>query len=53
MDDAEAGRPKVETWEVFCKELRDQVLPCNTTWVARESIKKLKHTGTVESMFVN
>lgn len=39
VDDAEEGCPKVETWEVFCKELCDQFLPCNIAWVARDSKK--------------
>ncbi|XP_062075806.1 uncharacterized protein LOC133779926 [Humulus lupulus] len=46
-DDANAGQPTIKTWEVLKKELKDQFLPCNTTWVARESLKKLKHMGTV------
>lgn len=46
-DDAYAGRPKIERWEVLKKELKDQFLPCKTAWVARDSLKKLKHTGTV------
>ena len=46
-DDASAGRPRIETWEALKKELKDQFLPCNTAWVARESLKKLRHTGTV------
>ncbi|KAK4381993.1 RNA-directed DNA polymerase [Sesamum angolense] len=29
------------------KELKDQFLPCNTSWLARESLRKLKHRGTV------
>lgn len=29
------------------KELKDQFLPLNTAWVARESFKNLKHTSTV------
>ena len=45
-DDAYAGRPKIERWEVLKKELKDQFLPCKTAWVARDSLKKLKHTGT-------
>ncbi|KAI9193973.1 hypothetical protein LWI28_001930 [Acer negundo] len=28
------------------KELKDQFLPCNTSWLARESLKKLKQTGS-------
>ena len=46
-DDACAGRPIIETWEALKKELRDQFLPCNTAWVARESLKKIKHSGSV------
>ncbi|KAL0320178.1 UNVERIFIED_CONTAM: hypothetical protein Sradi_5279300 [Sesamum radiatum] len=46
-DDASANREKVETWEVLKKELKEQFLPCNTSWVARESLRNLRHTGTV------
>ncbi|KAL0343011.1 UNVERIFIED_CONTAM: hypothetical protein Sangu_1188500 [Sesamum angustifolium] len=38
---------RIETWEVLKKELKDQFLPCNTSWLARESLRNLKHTGTV------
>ncbi|KAL0302201.1 UNVERIFIED_CONTAM: hypothetical protein Sangu_3113900 [Sesamum angustifolium] len=34
-------------WDVMKKELKDQFLPCNTSWLARESIRKLKHAGIV------
>lgn len=40
-------RPKIETWESLKKELKEQFLPCNASWLARESLKRLKHTGTV------
>ncbi|KAL0339422.1 UNVERIFIED_CONTAM: hypothetical protein Sangu_1464300 [Sesamum angustifolium] len=46
-DDASANRERIETWEVLKKELKDQFLPCNTSWLARESLRNLKHTGTV------
>ncbi|KAL0405981.1 UNVERIFIED_CONTAM: hypothetical protein Slati_3912000, partial [Sesamum latifolium] len=42
-----SNRDKIETWDVLKKELKDQFLPCNTSWLARESLRKLKHTGTV------
>ena len=29
------------------KELKDQFLPMNTAWMARESLKKLKQMGSV------
>lgn len=46
-DNASAGRPKMETLEVLKKKLKDQFLPYNTGWIARESLKKLKYTGSV------
>ncbi|XP_059437724.1 uncharacterized protein LOC132170646 [Corylus avellana] len=46
-EDDDSGRPKITNWEALRKELRDQFLPCNTAWVARDSLKKLKHTTSV------
>ena len=46
-DDADVGRGKIDLWGVLKKELKDQFLPTNTAWVARDSLKKLKQTGTV------
>ena len=46
-DDADAGRGKIESWEALKKELKDQFLPTNTDWVARDALKKLRQTGTV------
>ena len=42
-DDAESGRPQITTWETLKKELKDQFLPTNTAWVAREALKRLRH----------
>ena len=46
-DDAESGRPQITTWETLKKELKNQFLPTNTAWVAREALKRLRHIGTV------
>ncbi|KAL0421314.1 UNVERIFIED_CONTAM: hypothetical protein Slati_3154300 [Sesamum latifolium] len=46
-NDASVNREKIKTWDVLKKELKDQFLPCNTSWLARESLRKLKHSGTV------
>ncbi|XP_012838926.1 PREDICTED: uncharacterized protein LOC105959382 [Erythranthe guttata] len=46
-DDASANRVKIETWEVLKRELKEQFLPCNLGWIARESLRQLKHKGTV------
>ncbi|KAL0307239.1 UNVERIFIED_CONTAM: hypothetical protein Sradi_6141200 [Sesamum radiatum] len=46
-DDASVNRDKIEMWDVLKKELKDQFLPYNTSWLARESLRKLKHAGTV------
>ncbi|GFS34431.1 hypothetical protein Acr_00g0034000 [Actinidia rufa] len=37
-------RPVVETWDILKKELKDQFRPCNSSWVARESLQGLRHT---------
>ena len=34
-------------WEILKKELKDQFLPTNTSWMARESLKELKQAGLV------
>jgi hypothetical protein len=41
------GQPKIETWEHLKDELKKQFLPTNTSWLARESLRKLKHLGTI------
>nr|TKR85092.1 hypothetical protein D5086_0000251200 [Populus alba] len=41
-DDLSAGRPKIETWERLKKELKEQFLPNNTSWIARDELKRLK-----------
>ncbi|KAH7545802.1 hypothetical protein FEM48_Zijuj01G0132500 [Ziziphus jujuba var. spinosa] len=48
QDDDNANILKIQTWEVLKKELKDQFLPCNTAWVARESLKKLKYMGNIQ-----
>lgn len=51
-DDASVNRDKISTWDSLKKELKDQFLPCNTSWLAREALRKLKHTGTTRE-YVN
>ncbi|KAK9168819.1 hypothetical protein Syun_000959 [Stephania yunnanensis] len=46
-DDTAAGRPKIVDWEVLKRELKDQFLPTNAAWQAREALRKLKQTGSV------
>ena len=46
-DDQAAGRQSIATWSEMKKELQAQFLPHNTAWIAREALKKLKHTGSV------
>ncbi|KAL2227437.1 UNVERIFIED_CONTAM: hypothetical protein Sindi_2102400 [Sesamum indicum] len=45
-NDANTNRERIETWEVLKKELKEQFLLCNISWVARESLWNLRHTGT-------
>ncbi|KAK4403128.1 hypothetical protein Sango_1053500 [Sesamum angolense] len=46
-DDVSVNREKIETWDILKKELKHQFLPCNTSRLARESLRKLKHAGTM------
>lgn len=47
----EARRP-IESWEVLKKEMKEQFLPTNTSWLARDALKRLRHTGSVHE-YVN
>lgn len=38
-DDDDAGRGKIDSWEALKKELKNQILPCNTIYVARDLLK--------------
>ncbi|PIN25087.1 hypothetical protein CDL12_02170 [Handroanthus impetiginosus] len=46
-DDASANREPISSWDVLKQELKEQFLPSNTSWLAREALRKLKHTGSV------
>ena len=46
-DDVESGRPQITTWETLKKELKDQFLPTNTPWMAREALQRLRHIGSM------
>ena len=45
--DVEQGKPHISTWETLKRELKEQFLPTNVAWLARESLRRLKHMGTV------
>ena len=40
-------RSMIETWGILEKKLKDQFLLCNSSWVVRESLRGLRHTGLV------
>ena len=46
-EDSDAGRPQVAKWETLKNELNDQFLPKNARWLARDSLKRLKHTDSM------
>ncbi|XP_015086935.1 uncharacterized protein LOC107030041 [Solanum pennellii] len=46
-DDVSAGRPRIATWDKLMKEMRDQFLPSNASWLARDKLKRLRQTGSV------
>lgn len=43
-DDANTKYEQIETCDALKKELKDQFLPYNTFWVAKDSLRKLKLT---------
>ena len=45
--DAESGRPQISAWETLKRELKEQFLPTNVAWLAREFLRRLKQTRTV------
>ena len=45
--DAESSRPQISTWETLKRELKEQFFPTNAAWLALESLRRLKQTGTV------
>ncbi|PHU30536.1 hypothetical protein BC332_02629 [Capsicum chinense] len=46
-DDESTGRPKIDTWNKLKKEMRDQFLPSNASWNARDKLKRLRQMGTI------
>ncbi|XP_070054201.1 uncharacterized protein [Nicotiana tomentosiformis] len=46
-EDESAGKPKVDTWENLRDALRDKFLPNNSSWVARDCLKQLRHTSYI------
>jgi hypothetical protein len=46
-DDLNVWRPKIETWDCLKQELKEQFLPNNMSWLAREDLKKLKQDKSV------
>ncbi|XP_069152660.1 uncharacterized protein [Solanum lycopersicum] len=47
VDDVSAGRPRIYTWDKLIKEMRDQFLPSNASWLARDKFKRLRRTGSL------
>ena len=46
-DDKESGRTQITTWEILKKEIKEQFLLSNASWMARESLNSLKHMGAM------
>lgn len=46
-EDVAAGRGRIETWAVLKSELKAQFLPLNSSWPARDAMRKLEQTGTI------
>ncbi|XP_069144447.1 uncharacterized protein [Solanum lycopersicum] len=42
-----ADHPRIDTWDKIIKEMCDQFLPSNASWLARDKLKRLRQTGSV------
>lgn len=49
LDDKNTRRELISSWETMKEELRNQFLPSNMSWVAREALKKLKLTSSLRA----
>ncbi|XP_047335782.1 uncharacterized protein LOC124939344 [Impatiens glandulifera] len=45
-DDTSANRAKIDSWESIKGELKEQFLPRNSSWRAREALRNLKHAAS-------
>lgn len=46
-NDAKVGHAGIESWDELKAELKAQFLLHNVSWMARETLKRLKHTSTL------
>lgn len=47
--DIERGTGTIDTWEGFKKKIKKQFYPENVEYLARKSLKRLKHMGTLHN----
>ena len=47
VDDVSAVHLRIDMWDKLIKEMRDQFLPSNTSWIARDKLKRLRQTCSV------
>ncbi|XP_075077249.1 uncharacterized protein LOC142163988 [Nicotiana tabacum] len=48
-EDESMGIPKIKSWERLKKELKDQFLLINSSWIVRDKLKRLRQTGSVRA----
>ena len=46
-DDVSVGRPRIDMSDKLIKEMRDQFIPSNASWLARDKLKRLRQTCSV------
>jgi hypothetical protein len=47
-EDLNAEHSKIKIWDRFKQKLKEKFLSSNTSWIAREELKKLRHEKSVQ-----
>ena len=47
VEQVSSERPKIDSWELLKKELKDQFFPRNAGWIARDRLKTLRKIGSI------
>ncbi|RVW69260.1 hypothetical protein CK203_061404 [Vitis vinifera] len=51
--DIERGTCTIDTWDAFKREIKRQFYPEDVAYLARKSLKRLKHTGSIRGATFN
>ncbi|TXG51561.1 hypothetical protein EZV62_024085 [Acer yangbiense] len=50
-DDLSASKPNIVVWELLKNKLKDQFLPCNTSWLVRENPQEVEEVRNMSEKY--